>query len=150
MDRWAAAERAEALIEAGRPVEALECSERVLSEAPAHGEGLAARARALRALGRSADALEALNELARAWPGSAPAQDARGVLLAEAGGLDEARAAFAAALTLDPAFARAHFGLATLGRVAPAQLAVMKALAQRPQGLDDRAAVSALRAGESL
>ena len=126
---------AEALIDAGHSAEALHLADRAILLAPERAEGHAARARALRALGRASEALATLETLIALAP-SAAAYDARAVLLSEAGRLDEARAAFAAALVFDPDFARAHFGLATLGRVAPGQIAAMEALAQRPEALD--------------
>lgn len=136
-DAGALSRQAEAWVDRGDPGEALALSDRAAALDPQGGAPLAARARALRALGRPVEALAALDALARRWPGAAPALDARGVLLAEAGRLEEARAAFAAALAVDPAFARAHFGLATLGRVAPAHLAAMEALARDPRSLDE-------------
>jgi tetratricopeptide (TPR) repeat protein len=131
------ARRAEALVEAGEAAQALELADRATLAAPERGEGHAVRARALRGLGRAGEALLALDALILRWPRSAPAHDARGVLLSEAGRLDEARAAFTTALACDPGFARAHFGLATLGRVTPAALADMEALARRPEALDE-------------
>ncbi len=104
-----------------------------------HPEGYAARARALRALGDADAALAALDALVARSPGTALAHDALGVLLGEAGRLAEARAAFAAALRLDPRLARAHFGLAMLGEVKTPQRAALAALAADPAGLDEPA-----------
>ena len=134
----ALARRAEALVDGGRPAEALALAEEAIAFAPGRPEGFAARARALRAQGDREGALAALGALVLRAPRSAPAHDARGVLLAEAGRLAEARAAFTAALGCDPAFARAHFGLASLGRVRPAELARMEAAAAAPHAAGER------------
>ncbi len=131
------ASRAEALIDAGRPAEALALADAAIAREGA-AQGYAARARALRALGDSEGALAALDALIAVTPGSAPAHDARAVLWAEAGRLSEARAGFETALGLDPRFARAHFGLAALGGTTPARLAAMEALAAVPLDADQR------------
>jgi hypothetical protein len=128
-DPCAFAEVAERLVDGDFPAEALAWAEQAVRFAPDLGAGFAARARARRALGDDDGALADLDALLARDPGGAAAHDARGVLLAEAGRLEEARAAFAAALTRDPGFARAHFGLAALGPVSPAHLAAMEALA---------------------
>jgi tetratricopeptide (TPR) repeat protein len=99
---------------------------------------LATRAETLRAQGDAEGALEALDALVREAPGFAPVHDARAVLLAEAGRLDDAREAYARALALDPRFARAHFGLASLGATS-AQRVAMETLAANPAGLDAEA-----------
>lgn len=130
---------AEALVDAGRPAEALALADAAVRLAPHRPEGFAARARALRALGDAGRALAALDALVARAPASALAHDARGVLLSEAGRLGEARAAFATALRLDPRLARAHFGLAMIGEVAPAQRAAMEALATDPAALNEPA-----------
>jgi len=132
------AERAEALVDAGRPAEALAFAEAAVRLDPRRAEGFAARARALRALGQGAAALADLDAANARTPATAPAHDARGVLLSEAGRLDEARAAFSMALSLDRCFTRAHFGLAMLGDVTVDQLAAMEALAVEPERLDER------------
>src|SRR6185437_15690252 len=129
------ARRAEQLIDAGRPAEALALADAAIQSAGLP-EGFAARARALRALGEADGALAALDALIGCAPGSAPAHDARAVLLAEAGRLSEARAAFELALGLDPRLARAHFGLAALGGTTPARRAAMEALAADATPLD--------------
>ncbi len=130
------ADRAEALVDEARTVEALALADEAVRLDPCRPAGFAARARALRALGDANGALEALDAVVARDPASAPAHDARGVLLAEAGRLAEARAAFETALSCDPRFARAHFGLAALGNVSAAQLAAMEALAVSPDGLE--------------
>jgi tetratricopeptide (TPR) repeat protein len=130
-----AARRAEALIDAGSPLEALALADAAIGQG-AGAAGHAARARALRALGDAEGALAALDALIACATRSAPAHDARAVLLAEAGRLGEARAAFETALACDPRFARAHFGLAALGGTTPERLAAMEALAAAPAPLD--------------
>jgi len=132
------AERAEALVDAGRPAEALAFAEAAVRLDPHRPEGFAARARALRALGQGPAALADLDTVTARAPAAAPAHDARGVLLSEAGQLDAARAAFSVALSLDPRFTGAHFGLAMLGDVTEDQLAAMEALAAEPYALDER------------
>jgi tetratricopeptide (TPR) repeat protein len=129
------ARRAEALVDAGRPAQALALADEAIRR-EAGAEGYAARARALRALGDAEGALAALDALVARAPRSAPAHDARGVLLAEAGRLAEARVAYERALLLDPALARAHFGLASLGGTTPERLAAMEALAADPTPQD--------------
>jgi tetratricopeptide (TPR) repeat protein len=131
-------ERAEALVDAGRPGEALPFADAAVRFDPHRPEGFAARARALRALGQGSAALVDLDAVIARSPTAAPAHDARGVLLSEAGRLDEARAAFSMALSLDPRCTRAHFGLAMLSDVAADQLAAMEALAAEPEWLDER------------
>ncbi len=133
----AQAESAEALIDAGRSAEALVFAEAAVRLDPTRPEGFAARARARRALGQGAAALVDIDAVIARKPSPA-AHDARGVLLSEAGRLNEARAAFAMALSLDPRFARAHFGLAMLGDVAADQLASMEALATERERLGQR------------
>jgi tetratricopeptide (TPR) repeat protein len=133
----APAERAEALIDAGHLKDALVFAEAAVRLDPTRPEGFAARARALRASGQGAAALVDLDAVITRKP-SAPAHDARGVLLSEAGRLNEARAAFAMALSFEPRFARAHFGLAMLGDITADQLASMEALASEPERLDER------------
>jgi tetratricopeptide (TPR) repeat protein len=129
--------RAEALVDAGSPTEALVLAEAAVRLDPLRPEGFAARARALRALGQGVAALVDLDAVI-ARQAAAPAYDARGVLLSEAGRLGEARAAFSMALSLDPRFTRAHFGLAMLGDVAADQLAAMESLAAQPERLDEQ------------
>ena len=130
------AARGEACIEAGRAAEALDLADAAIRRAPGGASGFAARARALRLMGDRPGALTALEALIVRRPEAAPAHEARGVLLAEVGRLEDARAAHATALRCDPGFARAHFGLAMLGTVHPAQLAAMEALAGSAAHLD--------------
>jgi tetratricopeptide (TPR) repeat protein len=125
---------AEALVDAGRPAEALAEADAATRLQPQRAEANAARVRALRALGQAEAALAALDDLLARAP-SAAAFDARGVMLAEAGRLDESRSAYRAALQIDPRFARAHFGLASLGHVSEAERAGMERLALDPEGL---------------
>jgi tetratricopeptide (TPR) repeat protein len=133
----AQAERAEALVDAGRPTDALLFAEAAVRLDPSQPEGFAARARALRALGQGAAALADLDAVI-VRKSTASAHDARGVLLSEAGRLDEARAAFSQALSLAPRCTRAHFGLAMLGDVTADHLAAMEALAAMPDRFDER------------
>ena len=98
-------DRANDLLEAGKPAETLRCLAQIqhtLMEQDDCIEAATLRAWALSEMGRHDAALTALDEVIEEYPDASRLHAARGVVLSNADDLDEARAELEQAYTLDP------------------------------------------------
>lgn len=104
---------AEALVEAGKPREALPHYEDAVRLDPRLAEAQNGLGGCLNMLGRPAEALPHLDAALALQPGNAAAHDNRGGSLGDLGRNDEAIREYEEAIRLNPEFAKAHMNLGT-------------------------------------
>lgn len=135
----------------GEPSEAAASYRAALARAPFLADAWNGLGQALHASGDAAAAREALIEAARRAPGDPWVRNNLGVVLRDAGRLEEACAQFEESCALAPRLFEAHFNLAQveerLGRPAEALAACLRARALRPGFPPVEAALARLRGG---
>jgi tetratricopeptide (TPR) repeat protein len=122
--------------QAGRLKEAAAAYREILTEDPAHPEGLHLMGTLAVQIGRHDVALDLLLRAIRARPRFAKAHNDLGIAFDRVGRHDEAAGAFAAAIACDPAFAEAQYNLGTIykkqGRLRETLECFAQALRLRP------------------